>query len=675
MGKAFEKQNPAQENPAELQHKEEIIPQTTMPNSMVMRIMEEPNAETEADLLSKGISSTSPAMLRREMGERLGADFSQVHFHSDKDSIQRSEALGARAWTQGRDVYFGKGGFDPSVGAHELVHTIQQGAVRGNASVSMPFGAVQLKPKSKPEWDNELFKADRDTFAPDNNDQGLAGDLGDLSQVEAQAMQTFHSARGAKVYNAIMPDILNMVKKAAQNRSGKTTIKFRPKPALSFFVRAAYQDYALRDILIELINKPIGFFKTGTRIKQYLSLVKSVNDRLGEYQAEELAMQTGLLVDEKGMPVRKNNNNADTRQVNKRSYELSPEDENEDKFNPGNIPEVAKIQQEIENSDSLEEAYTKLGRFTGNENAMVKFTKDMENDPEAYNWDYNVDLDLAKNKLKHMARMIWDYPELRHKIGDMLLMGSNEKAKIGVLDTQGGNVQTPVFYNAFYDRKGADADEQRRLDQIERDKLQRWNGDLDHAGNHELGHVLGSVMVSPGADRKQAKKENKRKKTENDIMKEVFFNQDVLTQEQKNGISVFGSDGNDYWDHNGMDMSQEEVTRILEQRQRDIKAGIKQKTDPIEEIYKIQKHYKGQINAKGSTTLQDRNLTSYYGSLTPTEFFAEAFGDVYTHGRNAKSLSSATGKEYEKRQKKLQRKKYKYNQSNWFMKLFRTKIK
>ena len=673
MGKAFEKQNPAQENPAEPQHKEEIIPQTTMPNSMVMRIMEEPNAETEADLLSKGVSSTSPAMLRREMGERLGADFSQVHFHSDTNSIQRSEALGARAWTQGRDIYFGKGGFDPSVGAHELVHTIQQGAVRGNASVSMPVGAVQLKPK--PEWDNELFKANKDTFAQDKNDQSLAGDLGDLSQVEAQAMQTFNSARGAKVYNAIMPDILKMVKKAAQNRTGKTTIKFRPKPALSFFVRAAYQDYALRDILIELVNKPIGFFKTGTRIDQYRSLVKSVSDRLGEYQAEELAMQTGMLVDEKGMPVRENSKQADTRQVNKRSYELSPEDENGDKFNPGNIPEIAKIQQEIENSDSLEEAYAKFGKFTGNENAMVRFTKDMEDDPEAYNWDYNVDLVLAKNKLKHMARMIWDYPELRHKIGDMLLWGSSEKAKMGVNDTQGGNVRTPVFYNAYYDRKGADADEQRRLDQIERDNLKRWNGDLDHAGNHELGHVLGSVMVSPGANRKQAKKENKQKKTENDIMKEVFFNQDVLTQEQKNGIQVYDRDGNDYWDQNGMDMPQEDVIRILEQRQRDIEAGIKQKSDPIEEIYKIQKHYKGQINSKGSTTLQDRNLTSYYGSLTPTEFFAEAFGDVYTHGRNAKSLSSATVKEYEKRQKKLQRKKYKYNQSNWFMKLFRTKVK
>ncbi|MBQ6517240.1 MAG: hypothetical protein IJI14_00885 [Anaerolineaceae bacterium] len=54
--------------------------------------------------------------------------------------------------------------------------------------------------------------------------------------------------------------------------------------------------------------------------------------------------------------------------------------------------------------------------------------------------------------------------------------------------------------------------------------------------------------------------------------------------------------------------------------------------------------------------------------------FAETFGDVYTHGKQAKQFSIATVKEYEKRQKKLQRMKYQYNQSNWFMKLFRKKI-
>ncbi len=123
MGKAFENQNAVKASPEEAPFQEEEK-KASVPNSLVMRIMQDPGAEEEADRLSEGVTSTSPAMLRREMGERLGADFSQVHFHSDANSVQRSAAIGTQAWTQGRDVYFGKGGFKPSVAAHELVHTV-----------------------------------------------------------------------------------------------------------------------------------------------------------------------------------------------------------------------------------------------------------------------------------------------------------------------------------------------------------------------------------------------------------------------------------------------------------------------------------------------------------------------------------------------------------------------
>ena len=103
-----------------------------LPNSLVRQILEDRDAESEANRLSKGLTSTTPDEVMREMGSRLGADFSNVQFHSDSLSMNRSQAMGARAWAQGRNVYFGKGGFSPSVAAHELVHTVQQGAVQAN---------------------------------------------------------------------------------------------------------------------------------------------------------------------------------------------------------------------------------------------------------------------------------------------------------------------------------------------------------------------------------------------------------------------------------------------------------------------------------------------------------------------------------------------------------------
>ncbi len=199
MGKEFEKRKAEQASPEGPQfHEEEKRP--SLPNSLVMRVMQQPDAEAEADRLSGGVTSSSPAMLRREMGERLGADFSQVHFHSDPGSIQRSMALGARAWTQGRDVYFGKGGFEPSVAAHELVHTVQQGAVRGNAGTSMPFGAVQLLP-DEDEDDKKIKKGDAQESAQQDqgNDQGEAEPHA-MTAIENSLVNTFASDNGSRVY-------------------------------------------------------------------------------------------------------------------------------------------------------------------------------------------------------------------------------------------------------------------------------------------------------------------------------------------------------------------------------------------------------------------------------------------------------------------------------------------
>ena len=132
--------------PATQQPEENCMKKPQLPNSCVMRLLQESDAEQEADRLSSGVTSSDPEALREEMSSRLGADFSAVRFHTDTASISRSRSMGAKAWTRGNDVYFGRGGFNPTIAAHELVHTVQQGAVRGAVSRSIPLGAVQMWP-------------------------------------------------------------------------------------------------------------------------------------------------------------------------------------------------------------------------------------------------------------------------------------------------------------------------------------------------------------------------------------------------------------------------------------------------------------------------------------------------------------------------------------------------
>jgi hypothetical protein len=68
----------------------------------------------------------------RSLGARLNHDFSSVRVHHDSSAAERADSLGARAYTVGRDVVFGRGQFAPTqpngirLLTHELAHVVQQ---------------------------------------------------------------------------------------------------------------------------------------------------------------------------------------------------------------------------------------------------------------------------------------------------------------------------------------------------------------------------------------------------------------------------------------------------------------------------------------------------------------------------------------------------------------------
>src|SRR5690625_6993220 len=68
------------------------------------------------------------------MGSKMGADFSDVTIHTGGEATELNQGLGARAFTVGSDIYFNEGQYNAESApgkrllAHELTHTIQQGA-------------------------------------------------------------------------------------------------------------------------------------------------------------------------------------------------------------------------------------------------------------------------------------------------------------------------------------------------------------------------------------------------------------------------------------------------------------------------------------------------------------------------------------------------------------------
>ncbi len=114
-----------------------------------------------------------------KMEGAFGADFGRIRLHTDPDADQLSRSLSADAFTTGADIFFRSGIYDPStttgtkVLAHELAHTVQQGAAgpvvnRIQRSTAAPpvvqrlFGAnakKHVKTNSYPAIEATLAKA------------------------------------------------------------------------------------------------------------------------------------------------------------------------------------------------------------------------------------------------------------------------------------------------------------------------------------------------------------------------------------------------------------------------------------------------------------------------------------------------------------------------------------
>jgi len=85
----------------------------------------------------RGAGRPLPASERSFFEPRFGAGFDDVRVHADADSAQLSQAIDARAFTVGQDIFFGHGQYRPGTQegrhliAHELTHTLQQREAAG----------------------------------------------------------------------------------------------------------------------------------------------------------------------------------------------------------------------------------------------------------------------------------------------------------------------------------------------------------------------------------------------------------------------------------------------------------------------------------------------------------------------------------------------------------------
>lgn len=97
-----------------------------------------------------------PLSVRQFMEPRFNADFCNVKIHTDNKSASLSRQLSAQAFTVGNHIFFGRDRFQPEQSegreliAHELTHTIQQGAVTQARGVQRS-AEPEVKERSEPK--------------------------------------------------------------------------------------------------------------------------------------------------------------------------------------------------------------------------------------------------------------------------------------------------------------------------------------------------------------------------------------------------------------------------------------------------------------------------------------------------------------------------------------------
>lgn len=93
---------------------------------------------------SRGQGQPLGESVRAPMEQAFGADFSGVRVHTDGESHELNQAVQAKAFTTGQDIYFRGGAYEPGsrggqeLLAHELTHVVQQngGTLQRNSVAS-----------------------------------------------------------------------------------------------------------------------------------------------------------------------------------------------------------------------------------------------------------------------------------------------------------------------------------------------------------------------------------------------------------------------------------------------------------------------------------------------------------------------------------------------------------
>jgi hypothetical protein len=143
-------------------------------------------------LNSLGAGQSLDHPTRTFMESSFGADFSAVRVHTGAAAAETAHSVNALAYTVGRNIVFGSGQFDPQSNsgrrllAHELTHTIQQGAVGAGreSGAASSSNTLQREPADEASSSGPSIYDDEVMPEPSDSENYVVGNSLDMVSVE-----------------------------------------------------------------------------------------------------------------------------------------------------------------------------------------------------------------------------------------------------------------------------------------------------------------------------------------------------------------------------------------------------------------------------------------------------------------------------------------------------------
>jgi hypothetical protein len=122
---------------ADCEQQQQGISDTHVQASVGQGSSSHPDHGVEHQLKTPSGGSHVPHQVRHRSESVLGADLSHVRVHDDVHANSLARRINARAFTHGNNIWLGSGESDGDMGlmAHELTHTVQQGATQRSPQI------------------------------------------------------------------------------------------------------------------------------------------------------------------------------------------------------------------------------------------------------------------------------------------------------------------------------------------------------------------------------------------------------------------------------------------------------------------------------------------------------------------------------------------------------------